>query len=45
MQVQAIYKTFMWNKRLLLRQEWSEMYVSMLWMSPGRLQQLTYKFT
>ena len=44
MQVQDIYKKSMWNKRLLLLQEWSEMYASMWWMSWGRLQQSTCKF-
>ena len=29
MQVQAIYEKSTWNKRLLLPQEWSEMYASM----------------
>ena len=29
MQVQAIYEKPMWNKRLLLSQEWPEMYASM----------------
>ena len=43
-QVQAIYEKSIWNKHLLLRQEWSGMYASMWCMSWGRLQQSTYKF-
>ena len=40
MQIQAIYEKSMWNKRLLLPQEWSEMYASMSW---GRLQLSTLR--
>ena len=44
MQVLVIYETSMWNKRLLLPQEWLEMYASMWWISWGRLQHSTHKF-